>query len=170
MAYQSWSVVFSEQPSTAKWNILGTNDASFNDGTGIGTGAILPSSLSSTSIKGATGINVSPLTSTSATDVAGSSVTFTTTVASYMWITFGGQSQINIVDRQYLGINVDGVDMLTVNAYSQSGSEQDIGITGLYKATLTAGSHTIKLRIRCANTPANNAITGVGWIGHLTSQ
>lgn len=45
MAYASWSVVFGEQPSAAKWNILGTNDASFNDGTGIdwanvgGTGA-----------------------------------------------------------------------------------------------------------------------------------
>lgn len=35
MAYTSWSVVFGEQPSAAKWNILGTNDASFNDGTGI---------------------------------------------------------------------------------------------------------------------------------------
>lgn len=35
MAYSSWSVVFGEQPSAAKWNILGTNDASFNDGTGI---------------------------------------------------------------------------------------------------------------------------------------
>lgn len=30
MAYQSWSVVFGEQPSAAKWNILGTNDAFFN--------------------------------------------------------------------------------------------------------------------------------------------
>lgn len=35
MAYSSWSVVFGEQPSATKWNILGTNDASFNDGTGI---------------------------------------------------------------------------------------------------------------------------------------
>jgi len=35
MAYASWSVVFGEQPSTAKWNILGTNDASFANGTGI---------------------------------------------------------------------------------------------------------------------------------------
>lgn len=37
MAYTSWSVVYGEQPSAAKWNILGTNDASFNDGTGIAT-------------------------------------------------------------------------------------------------------------------------------------
>lgn len=40
MAYASWSVVANEQPSASKWNILGTNDASFNDGTGIGTGVI----------------------------------------------------------------------------------------------------------------------------------
>lgn len=35
MAYVAWSVVFGEQPTAAKWNILGSNDASFNDGTGI---------------------------------------------------------------------------------------------------------------------------------------
>lgn len=36
MAYQSWSVVFGEQPSAAKWNILGTNDASFNTALTLG--------------------------------------------------------------------------------------------------------------------------------------
>lgn len=30
MSYQVWSVVFGEQPSASKWNILGTNDAEFN--------------------------------------------------------------------------------------------------------------------------------------------
>lgn len=35
MAYTAWSVVFGEQPSAAKWNILGANDASFNDGSGL---------------------------------------------------------------------------------------------------------------------------------------
>lgn len=29
MAYASWSVIFGEQPSSTKWNILGTNDALF---------------------------------------------------------------------------------------------------------------------------------------------
>lgn len=29
MAYTAWSVVYGEQPSAAKWNILGTNDAHF---------------------------------------------------------------------------------------------------------------------------------------------
>ena len=41
MAFQSWSVVYGEQPSASKWNILGTNDASFNDGTGIANDTIL---------------------------------------------------------------------------------------------------------------------------------
>lgn len=37
MAYSSWSVVFGEQPSAAKWNILGTNDAYFDSLIGSGT-------------------------------------------------------------------------------------------------------------------------------------
>lgn len=40
MAYAAFSVVFGETPSAAKWNILGTNDASFNDGSGFASGAI----------------------------------------------------------------------------------------------------------------------------------
>lgn len=40
MAYAAWSVIAGEQPTAAKWNILGTNDASFNDGTGIGTNVL----------------------------------------------------------------------------------------------------------------------------------
>lgn len=48
MSYQSWSVVFSEQPSAAKWNILGTNDASFNDGSGIADGAVASEKLNAT--------------------------------------------------------------------------------------------------------------------------
>lgn len=30
MTYSAWSVVFGEQPSAAKWNILGSNDAHFH--------------------------------------------------------------------------------------------------------------------------------------------
>jgi hypothetical protein len=40
MSYASWSVVFGEQPSAAKWNILGTNDSAFNDGSGYAAGAL----------------------------------------------------------------------------------------------------------------------------------
>jgi len=40
MAYAAFSVVFGEQPSAAKWNILGTNDAGFDTYIGGGTNAI----------------------------------------------------------------------------------------------------------------------------------
>lgn len=40
MAYTAWSVVYGEQPTAAKWNQLGTNDAGFKDGTNIDNLAI----------------------------------------------------------------------------------------------------------------------------------
>lgn len=40
MSYTAWSVNFADQPSASKWNVLGANDASFNDGTGIAAAAI----------------------------------------------------------------------------------------------------------------------------------
>lgn len=46
MGYVAWSVVFGEQPSAAKWNILGANDASFNDGTGIANLSLASTALS----------------------------------------------------------------------------------------------------------------------------
>lgn len=33
--YQAWSVIAGETPTTAKWNLLGANDASFNTGQGF---------------------------------------------------------------------------------------------------------------------------------------
>lgn len=41
MAYTAWSVVFGEQPTAAKWNQLGANDAGFKDGTNIDNDAII---------------------------------------------------------------------------------------------------------------------------------
>lgn len=41
MSYTAWSVVFGEQPTAAKWNQLGANDAGFRDGTNFDNGIIL---------------------------------------------------------------------------------------------------------------------------------
>lgn len=46
MAYSADSFVADEVPTTAKWNKLWTNDAAFNDGTGIATGAITSAKIS----------------------------------------------------------------------------------------------------------------------------
>lgn len=41
MAYAIWSVTAGEVPTSTKWNILGTNDAGFNDGTAMANAIIL---------------------------------------------------------------------------------------------------------------------------------
>lgn len=50
MAYTPISFVFGEQPSAAKWNILGANDASFADGTGIASGAITTAKIADANV------------------------------------------------------------------------------------------------------------------------
>ncbi len=50
MAYTFWSVVFGEQPSASKWNILGTNDAGFKDGTNIDASAIITAKLATSAV------------------------------------------------------------------------------------------------------------------------
>ena len=53
MAYSADTFVADEQPTTAKWNKLWANDASFNDGTGIGTGAIVSAAIAAGAITNA---------------------------------------------------------------------------------------------------------------------
>lgn len=48
MAYATWSVVFGEQPTASKWNTLGTNDASFADGTALPSAGMDVTTLAST--------------------------------------------------------------------------------------------------------------------------
>jgi len=53
MSYTAWSVVFGEQPTAAKWNQLGTNDAGFKDGTNIDNLAILTRHLADANVTSA---------------------------------------------------------------------------------------------------------------------
>ena len=48
--YTLWSVVAGEQPTTAKWNILGGNDASFNSGVGFNDAAVVARHLSASAL------------------------------------------------------------------------------------------------------------------------
>lgn len=79
MGYSADSFTAGEQPTTAKWNKLWTNDASFNDGTGIGTNAIAAASLATNAITlGYAQITTTfTSSSTSIFDVTGLSVTVT---------------------------------------------------------------------------------------------
>lgn len=48
--YTALTFVAGEQPTTAKWNLLASNDAAFNDGTGIANNAILTAHVADTNI------------------------------------------------------------------------------------------------------------------------
>lgn len=76
MSYTAWSVVFGEQPSASKWNILGTNDAGFKDGTNIDDNAILARHLAS-GIVTANELDLDPASSSVATSQSTSSTSYT---------------------------------------------------------------------------------------------
>jgi hypothetical protein len=89
--YTLWSVVAGEQPTTAKWNILGNNDASFNSGVGfndgvIGTRLMKPNYAQSTVNNNGTGTRS---VGTSNYNVPGVSITYTTGVTNEMIYIFG---------------------------------------------------------------------------------
>lgn len=50
--YAPWSVVADEQPTAAKWNILGSNDASFNNGNGFEDNIIVNRHMADDSVTG----------------------------------------------------------------------------------------------------------------------
>lgn len=108
MSYQVWSVVFGEQPSASKWNILGTNDASFNDGTGIADNAILNRHLASGIVK-ASELDLDPTETYIATDQ-------TTTSTSYTDLATAGPAVTIPVGSNGLALVIFGCGMYTAAA------------------------------------------------------
>ena len=173
MAYAAWSVSFGEQPSASKWNILGTNDASFNDGTGIGNSAIKYNNISSVGlVKGASSLSFSPITPAGPTDVTSSSVTFTPSVASYALIWFGGKIQINSGAYRdatvYLNIGGSNVANAVVGLGSVA-STNYVNAAGFYFATLAASSQTIKLQA-ATSSAGNTALSDGYWRALIIAQ
>ena len=147
MAYQSWSVVFGEQPSAAKWNILGTNDASFNDGTGIASEAILSRHLAPTVIvESATG-DLS-LSSGTAADVPGCSVSVTPAIASYamVWAFVYGLTSGTADDVFQVVLDVDGVDQNQRATWETVTGGGQWSVSQGWLVSLSAAAHTLKLQ------------------------
>ena len=142
MAYQAWSVTFGEQPSASKWNILGTNDASFNDGTGIDAKKIITRHLG---LEYALVSASADTTVSTNTNITGATVTFTPAVASYalIWMFGRGLANGGTID---LILNVDTVNVPPISRIQNAGADNMIGTLGNFqKITLAASSHTIKL-------------------------
>lgn len=88
--YITWAVTAGEQPTTAYWNILGSNDASFNSGSGFNDGIILTRHLAAGSVN-TTAMRPNYLVSTGNNNGTGSrqtsSTSFTVTGTSLSYTT-----------------------------------------------------------------------------------
>lgn len=169
MSYQVWSVVFGEQPSASKWNILGTNDASFNDGTGIADNAILNRHLAS-GIVTASELDLDPAqqeittdqttTSTSYTDLAtvGPAATVTVGPNGLLLVIWGAGIYTGSVKKD-MSIALSGANTVAASdnysvrrdgaAFDQTTSRAKL-FTGL-----TAGSTTVTAKYKTASGTAN---------------
>lgn len=150
MAYQSWSVSMAEQPSASKWNILGLNDASFNDGTGYTTNALQAASFKTNAFTLGYAEATSDQTVNSAEgtkDLTGLSVAVT--------IPAGGRRCKITGFIPYIagstGANAcwlfirEGGTVLSACRSNVAASSADGPLIAVYSAILTAGSHTYKL-------------------------
>lgn len=143
MAYASWSVVAGEQPSAAKWNILGTNDASFNNGTG------LPTANSSVT----TVVTSQTTASTSYTDLSTVGPTVTVTVGSSgkVLVTMNCELFTSGVNNAYASILISGAttQAATDDQAIQNGTGADCaGGQSFLLSGLSTGSTTFKMQYR----------------------
>lgn len=125
MAYASWSVVFGEQPSAAKWNILGTNDASFNDGTGLNTGSV-QQQVSTLSTAVATGTTVIPFDDTIPQITEGDQ---------YMTLAITPKATTNVLRIQALAICASSASNHLVGALFQDATASALAVSGQYQVT-----------------------------------
>lgn len=161
MAYSADTFVADEQPTTAKWNKLWSNDASFNDGTGIGDNAIDsrhyvdnsidPEHLATNAIFLGTSTKTdSNFTTSSATPVQVTGATLTVTVPSggrAVIIFFNGRSMYSSTTNfpgASLWKGTVGSGTLLAKQYGQGPGDMPITLIG-YDAAPTAGSTTYNL-------------------------
>lgn len=156
MAYASWSVVFGEQPSAAKWNILGTNDASFNDGTGIGNATIGPSKLATGAATATVATNQTE-TNTSYDDMATAGPEVTVTIGANglaLVIVYASAQNDTTNASTHMGFAISGASTvaaadafsLRLEAYTANNASN---VSACFLVTgLTAGSNTFTAKYR----------------------
>jgi hypothetical protein len=153
MSFQTWSVVYGEQPSASKWNILGTNDQSFNDGSGLAftTNNVVPANALATNAitlgyaqitAGAistsnAGSAVSGLTTTVIIPSGGRKVKITAYTYQLRNNTAGNQSSIQIWDGT-VGSGTLLSQAQTISAYADIGNAETV----IWVGTPSAGSKT----------------------------
>jgi hypothetical protein len=119
MGYASWSVVFGEQPSAAKWNILGTNDSSFNDGTGIGAGVLTGDKLASANKQF---ITFTPGGATQS-DATGAYTTWVTLSAALSVPSWATRAEVDVCINSWYGSTAASAASIQIKIGSDTGSQ-----------------------------------------------
>lgn len=135
MAYTSWSVIYGEQPSASKWNILGTNDAHFYTYAGEGTNAIQQVKFTSYSAV-ATGTTLIPIDDTIPQNTEGTE---------FMTLAITPKSATNklLIETMFFGSNSGANDVIV--ALFQDTTANALAAVSQYMATAT-GRVTIPLQ------------------------
>lgn len=173
MAYTAWSVVFGEQPTAAKWNQLGANDAGFKDGTNIDAGAIITAKLADngvTAAKIATGAVLLGYNIASA-DQSGINTVETDLTFANVTVTVPTGGRNVLLEMIIPTGNTSGGTADQVRFYFKEGSTyfntanftagNTFGATQHYSClipSVAAGSHTYKVAAKRVNGSGNFAI------------
>ena len=142
-------MTFGEQPSSAKWNQLGENDASFADGTGIDDGAITPDKLTlGSQVTESGSLSTS---STSYTDFTGGTLTLDIISGGAVFVSVSGYAFTSSANEYcYTQLNITGANTDTYQfpiTRQPSTSNQRLPMGGTHILTgLAAGSTTFKLQ------------------------
>lgn len=132
MGYIAWSVIASEQPTTSKWNILGANDSSFNDGSGLAftvNNTVPANALSTSAMYLGSAQITSNFTTTSTSQVQVTGLTATVTIPS-------GGRKTKITVKANIGQSTTGQSALTLwDGPVGSGTQLDISYNGAGAST-----------------------------------
>lgn len=153
MPYTAWSVIFGEQPSAAKWNQLGENDAGFKDGTNIDEGVILPAHLGDRLLASEQLGSQVQVTSTTPVDLLTANITVSKDGARISILAHHVIQKITAAGWGSLLLYIDDVlqDFVIVD-----GVVSDWNILSLHHVTtLDAGAHTVKTKGKSENSATN---------------
>lgn len=151
MAYSSWSVIFGEQPSASKWNILGTNDAHFYTYAGEGTNAIQQVQMTQYS-EASTTTTIIPFDDTIPQNTEGAefmSQTITPKSASNLLVIEGAIMLNNTVVNWYIAALFQDSTANALAAYTSYSGVATGALTIPFKYKMTAGTTsatTFKIR------------------------
>ena len=136
MAYSADTFVADEQPTTAKWNKLWSNDASFNDGTGIADNAIINRHMNDDSVTGdnlsldSTEYQLASAFTTSSTSYVDSGIKVTLAAAG-TWLMLGtlrgdssGANQFGVVQIYNQTTATAETDAESITCFNSAGSSQ----------------------------------------------